>query len=62
MARWKKMSSAPQDGSHILVSGSGETAIAHWKIMQRGPARWSYEDGLKLLFEPQGWQPVPVLR
>jgi hypothetical protein len=67
---WRDMSTAPKDGTHLLVKLPGETmppTVAHWFQPVPGPdagdAGWylSVQQFAGPAIEPVGWLPIPAL-
>lgn len=61
---WRRMETAPKDGTRILIwdpnDDDGETyKIAYWGPKPY-PTGWTFRGGWLAADEPDGWRPLPV--
>jgi hypothetical protein len=62
MSEWKPISTAPRDGTSILIwdAESLEMFIAYWnESADPEPAFWVARCDMQSIFEPTHWMPLP---
>jgi hypothetical protein len=63
LSHWLDISTAPKDGTKILISGAGVWAAAFWKVSNTAncPGYWVDLNKALRWVGPTHWMPVPKL-
>jgi hypothetical protein len=61
--QWQPISTAPKDGTRLLVSEGGEVQVVAWRATPYGRQNWGADDGESVFvagwFSPTHWMPLP---